>query len=52
VKKSFTDFDPWYRDDYFEPILTPFKTNFIFFEAAGAVAKVGLNLKLNHLEQI
>ncbi len=36
----------------FKSILTTFKKQALFFEAAGPVAKIGLNLKSNHNEQI
>jgi len=38
------------RDDYFGSILTTFKSSSIL-EAAGAVLKIGLSLKLNHYRE-
>jgi hypothetical protein len=36
----------------FELTLTTFEGAFLFFEAAGAVSKIGSSLKLNHHWQI
>jgi hypothetical protein len=36
----------------FESTLTTFEAGFIFFEAAGAVSKIGSSLKSNHHWQI
>jgi hypothetical protein len=39
-RDSFKDLDHCYQVDIFKLILTTFETSFVFFEAAGAVAKL------------
>jgi hypothetical protein len=46
---SFTELDLQWRDDYFRVNFYHFITKqTLFFETAGAVAKIGLKLKSNH----
>jgi hypothetical protein len=40
------------QDDYFQVNFDHFYSKCYFLEAAGAVAKIGLSLKLNHRKQI
>ncbi len=48
----FTDLNQNGKMIIFESILTTFGASSIFFEAAGAKAKIGLSLKLKHHCQI
>jgi hypothetical protein len=48
VTQCSTDLEQGMDIIIFECILTTFEASFIFFEATGAVAKIGSSLKLDH----
>ncbi len=51
LKQRVTDLDYWIEIVIFESLLTIFE-EVLFFEAAGAVVKIGLNINPNHHKQI